>query len=311
MRKTLIVVGSFLALVFLVAAKYDYFLEMGEKTVKSLECSKCHKVIYEEWSQNFHAKAYVNEPFKKASKDYGVQGCVSCHAAQEIAKEKALKVRPVNKEEGINCTTCHLRDNMIYGTYKLVAKHKSEQDESMLKSQFCAGCHTPTYLEWQGSGSEKTCQECHMPRVEGKLVQGFPLSAVVPKRMRGQHLQIYEGLLKGVAIITGESRNGSVKISLTNKGVGHNMPTGKYGDYRISLNTMIKDSDGKEVFSKEEIFSTRKGSGVPPQKTIIFEYPISLEIGKQYMVSSSVMYKMEGRPELVMATWSANIGGGR
>jgi nitrate/TMAO reductase-like tetraheme cytochrome c subunit len=311
MRKTLIVVGSFLALVFLVAAKYDSFLEMGEKTVKSLECSKCHKVIYGEWSQNFHAKAYVNEPFKKASKDYGVQGCVGCHAAQEIAEEKALKIRPVHKEEGINCTTCHLRNNMIYGTYKLVAKHKSEQDESMLKSQFCAGCHTPTYLEWQGSGSEKTCQECHMPRVEGKLVQGFPLSAVVPKRRMGQHLQIYEGLLKGVAIITGESRNGSVKISLTNKGVGHNMPTGKYGDCRISLNTIIKDSDGKEVFSKEEIFSTREGSGVPPQKTIIFEYPISLEIGKQYKVSSSVMYKMEGRPELVMATWSANIGGGR
>jgi len=102
MRKILIIVGSFLALVFLVAAKYDYFLEMGEKTVKSLECSKCHKVIYGEWSQNFHAKAYVNEPFKKASKDYGVQGCVSCHAAQETAKEKALKVRPVNKEVPIN-----------------------------------------------------------------------------------------------------------------------------------------------------------------------------------------------------------------
>ena len=143
------------------------------------------------------------------------------------------------------------------------------------------------------------------------MVQGFPLSTLVPKRGRGQHIQIYEGLLKEVAIITGETGKGSVKISLTNKGAGHNMPTGKYGDYRIFLNTIVRDSDGKEIFSKEEIFSTRKGSGIPPQKTIIFEYPVSLEIGKQYRVSSSVIYRMEGRPELSMATWSANIGGER
>ena len=185
MRKTLIVLGLFMALLVLVAAKYDYMLEMGEKTVKSSECKKCHKVIYREWSQNFHAKAYVNKQFKKASEDYRVQECIGCHAAQEIAEEKALKIRPVHRGEGINCTTCHLRNNMIYGTYKLVAKHKAEQDKSMLKSEFCAGCHRPTYLEWQGSGSKKTCQQCHMPRVEGKLVQGFPLSVVVPKRAMG------------------------------------------------------------------------------------------------------------------------------
>lgn len=310
MKKTLIVSGLFLALLVLVAAKYDYILEMGGKTVKSSECKKCHKGIYGEWSQNYHAKAYINEQFKKASKDYRVQVCVGCHVAQEIAKEEALKIRPVHKEEGINCTTCHLRNNMIYGPYKLVAKHKAEQDESMLKSEFCAGCHSPTYLEWQESGSKKTCQQCHMPRVEGKLVQGFPLSALVPKRLMGQHFQIYEGLIKEAAIITGETRKGSVKLSLTNKGAGHNMPTGKYGNYRIFLNTIVRDSDGKEIFSKEEIFSTLKGSGIPPQKTIILEYPISFEIGKQYKVSSRLICKTEGRPELSMATWSASLEGG-
>ena len=35
-----------------------------------------------------------------------------------------------------------------------------------------------------------------MPRVERKAVQGFLLSAVVPKRMVGQHLMIYDKLLK-------------------------------------------------------------------------------------------------------------------
>jgi len=136
--------GLILFSLFLIAAKYDYLLEMGDKTVKSSECDKCHKIIYEEWSKDAHSKAYTSDAFKKASKNYEMQECVSCHAPQQNADEKNLKARPVHQEEGVNCTTCHLRGNMIYGPYKLEAKHKSEQDESFLKSESCAGCHTPT-----------------------------------------------------------------------------------------------------------------------------------------------------------------------
>ena len=299
--------GLILVSLFLVAAKYDYLLEMGEKTVKSSECNECHKLIYEEWSKDFHSKAFVNEPFKKGTKNDTVQECIACHTAQEIADEKNLKSRPVHQEEGINCTTCHLRNNMIYGTYKLTAKHKSEQDESMLKSEFCAGCHMPTFQEWQASGSKKTCQECHMPRVERKAVQGFLLSAFVPKRMVGEHLMIYDKLLKEAALITGETGKELVKISLTNRFGGHNMPTGKYGDYRIILNTQVKDADGKTIFSKEEVFSTLKRNGVPPQKTIVFEYPVSFESGKRYKVNSSLFYRVEGRPEQLIASWNGEI----
>jgi len=309
MRKTLVFLGLILSSVVLVGAKYDNLLEMGDKTVKSSECNECHKLIYEEWSKNFHAKAFINDPFKKGSKNYGAEECIACHAAQEIGDERNLKNRPVHKEEGINCTTCHLKNNMIYGPYKLTAKHKSEQDESMLKSEFCAGCHMPTFQEWQTSGSKRTCQECHMPRVERKVVQGFLLSMVVPNRMVGQHLQSYEKLLKEAALITGEAGKGLIKISLTNKGADHHMPTGKYGDYRVVLNTQVKDTDGKTIFSKEEIFSTLKKNGVPPQKTILFEYPISFEMGKRYKVNSSLLYQVEGRPDQSMANWNAEFEG--
>ncbi len=310
-NKKWVFLGLILVSVFLVAAKYDYLLEMGEKTVKSSECNECHKLIYEEWSKDFHAKAFVNDPFKKGSKNYGAEECIACHAAQGIADEKNLKTRPVHKEEGINCTTCHLKNNMIYGPYKLTAKHKSEQDESMLKSEFCAGCHMPTFQEWQASGSKKTCQECHMPRVERKVVQGFPISMFVSNRMVGQHMQSYEKLLKEAALITGEAGKGSVKISFTNRGADHNMPTGKYGDYRIVLNTQVKESDGKTIFSKEEIFSTLKKNGVPPQKAVTFEYPIPFETGKRYKVNSSLLYQMEGRPEQLVASWNGEIEGGK
>lgn len=308
MKKTLTIIGLMLGVLVLVAAKYDYLLEMGDKTVKSVECNECHKTLYEEWSKNFHAKAYVNDPFKKASNAYSQQACLACHAAQEIAEEKALTLRPVHKEEGINCTTCHLRNNMIYGPYKLTAKHPAEQDESMLTAEFCAGCHMPTYQEWQASGSQKQCQECHMPRSKGKSVQGFPLSALVPKRMVGQHIQMSEELLQGAASITGEVGAGAITISLTNKAANHKMPTGKYGDYRIVLMTAVSDPGGTMIFSKQEVFSTLKKTGIPFQKTVVYQYPVSLEAGK---VSATLTYQVPGRPERVMATWSAPVGGGR
>lgn len=309
MRKILVVLGLVLVWMFLVAAKHDYLLETGEKTVKSSECNECHKLIYEEWSKNFHSKAYINDPFKKSSRNYGAEECTGCHVAQDIRDEKNLKVRPVHKEEGINCTTCHLKNNMIYGPYKLTAKHKSEQDDLMLKSEFCAGCHMPTFQEWQASGSKKTCQECHMPRVERKAVQGGFIAAVVPKRMIGQHLQIYEALLKEAALITGETGKGLLKLSLTNRGADHNMPTGKYGDYRILLSTLVQDGVGKTVFSKEEVFSTMKKNGVPPQKTLMFEYPVSFETGKRYKVSSTLLYQVEGRSPQSMANWNTEFEG--
>ena len=310
MKKSLIIIGLMLGLLVLVGAKYDYLLEMGDKTVKSSECNQCHKIIHEEWSQNFHAKAYVNDPFKKATNSYSKQECLPCHAAQQIAEEKALQLRPVHVEEGINCTTCHLRNNMIYGPYKLVAKHPAEQDESMIQSAFCAGCHMPTYREWQASNSQKRCQECHMPRVKRKSVQGFPISLLVPERMVGQHIQISEELLQGAASLSGEIKQGALRISLTNKASAHKMPTGKYGDYRVVLTTTVVDAEDKTVFSKQEIFATLKGSGIPFQKTVAFEYPLTIVEGKEYTAEATLTYQVQGRPARTMATWSAPVGGG-
>jgi len=305
MKKILIIVTLVLGMLCLVAAKYDSFLEMGDKTVKSAACNECHKTIYGDWSKDFHAKAYVNDPFKKATNAYGKQECLACHAAQEIAQENSLKLRPVHQDEGINCTTCHLRNNMIYGPYKLKASHKSEKDESLLKSEFCAGCHQPTYKEWQTSSPQKTCQECHMPRTEGKLVPVFPLSLATPKRMLGHHLQMNEGLIKGAASLSGQKGAGSIIITVTNTGTGHAMPTGKYGDYHMVLTTRITDAGGKEVFSKEETFSTQKGTGVPFKKSMKYEYPVPATAGKGYKATATLVYQVSGRPAVMAASWNA------
>jgi hypothetical protein len=71
MRKTLVILGLILVSLFLVAAKYDYLLEMGDKTVKSSECNECHKLIYEEWSKDFHSKAFIKIHLRKERRTMG------------------------------------------------------------------------------------------------------------------------------------------------------------------------------------------------------------------------------------------------
>ena len=89
------------------------------------------------------------------------------------------------------------------------------------------------------------------------------------------------------------------------------MPTGKYGDYRLVLHTEVKDPDGKTVSTKDEIFATLQKNGISPQKTVTFEYPISVATGKRYRVNSNLIYRVEGRPEFQVASWSGEIEGGK
>ena len=97
MKKALILSGVVLAFTVLVGAKYDNLLETGDKTAKSSECNECHKVIYEEWLKDGHARAYTRDAFKTASKNYTEEACLPCHAAQENGEERNLKPRPVNR----------------------------------------------------------------------------------------------------------------------------------------------------------------------------------------------------------------------
>jgi hypothetical protein len=41
---------------------------------------------------------------------------------------------------------------------------------------------------------------------------------------------------------------------------------------------------------------------------MVFEYPLSLKAGK---VSATLTYQVPGRPPVSMATWSADMEGGR
>jgi mRNA-degrading endonuclease RelE of RelBE toxin-antitoxin system len=129
--------------------------------------------------------------------------------------------------------------------------------------------------------------------------------------MVGRHYLDHEQLFKDAARITGEAGKGAVKLSVTNRAGGHNMPTGKYGDYRIVLSTQVKDEDGKIVFTKDEIFSNLQKTGITPQKTLTFEYPISVVTGKRCRVNSNLIYRVEGKPEFQVASWNGEIEGGK
>jgi len=114
-----------------------------------------------------------------------------------------------------------------------------------------------------------------------------------------------EGLIKGAVSLSGQKEAGSIIITVTNTGTGHDMPTGKYGDDRLVLTTKIVDAAGKEVFSKEESFATQKGNGVPFTKAVKYEYPIPAGAGKDYKVRATLVYQVSGRPDVTVTSWNA------
>ncbi len=212
-------------------------------------CADCHAEIFREWEKSRHAKAWVSENFKKESENYGKTKCLKCHAPLEVVEGKKPEVREKHREDGINCASCHYREetNAIHGPLKVWSPpHPSKQDPSFEKASYCASCHEDTYKEWKLADVEKSCQECHMPS-KGKrdLINKFPYYLLHFAKPRHDHsfpaLKAKEEDIKIETFKEGKRRI----IRITNVGVPHNLPTADQGDPKYYIMVEIRYTDGK------------------------------------------------------------------
>ena len=122
--------------------------------------------------------------------------------------------------DGVSCTLCHQiqpgakpdgeftvgEDREIYGPFDQqfglamhrVTKYWPKQGKHMLKSEQCMSCHTSTmpgevtFLEWENSTREETCQECHMPSGNrtriARTSHGGDIASLIPRSPVGKHL---------------------------------------------------------------------------------------------------------------------------
>jgi ssDNA-binding Zn-finger/Zn-ribbon topoisomerase 1 len=172
--------------------------------ISASACEGCHAEIVADWKTSRHKAAWSNNLMQAGYVVETQALCPQCHApyVEQLAEIDANREHyrsrltgvtiPALPEtaaaEGISCVTCHARNGKVLATKDSQSgAHPVQVEPVMGESEFCSNCHQfpfnevrdgvfiesdiliqSTYLEWQQSGEERSCQDCHMP--EGKHV---------------------------------------------------------------------------------------------------------------------------------------------
>jgi hypothetical protein len=163
-----------------------------------------------------------------------------------------------------------------------------EKDTDRLTcSHFCGTCHGVEHDEWESLylASRSDCQpadgcaECHMPAYKDRLTQGHLMSYAHPKRVVRDHsfFTWSEQLVRG-AIVAGrpqitppQGEMWTADFTLTNRGAGHRIPTGKFGYRELRIVVELLDADRRVISDKETSLLGGKDEGLIPGKATPFQ----------------------------------------
>ncbi|MBS1257456.1 MAG: hypothetical protein MAG551_00500 [Candidatus Scalindua arabica] len=283
----------------------------GAEFPGSHECGECHVDIYKEWAGSLHSKSYTSEEFRESTNNYEFKFCIRCHVpetiftslevdsdktAPSLSKSKNAEIAPreYNLADGVDCHGCHLTmDCTLAGPHAGISPHPIEKNVELFKrSELCGKCHVDTfeeYLMYVDKGNDETCQDCHMPAVNRKLIKGEPWQKLhVKKEGKAHTFSIISALESNKDFIELtftelDSNNKQIKgnVEILNSKVNHSIPTGKYGYREVLLLVNLKDNFGRIVKSKQEsMFVEMKTQLKPGEKKIYsFEFDIDSENG--------------------------------
>lgn len=260
-------------------------------------CGECHRDIYNSWRKSLHAVSYNNPIFMTAYREAYLETkgeaktyCLKCHAPTTLGNEDYDVTLSITKE-GVTCDFCHTVESVDLGNDKapfvldigggkrasmkqaISPEHKASYVDWFNKAKMCAGCHEmtnpngvntiSTYSEWKSSryGKEgKDCQECHMPEVEGKIVDpGVKVtnSDKFHNHSLSHNLRQMQGAVD-VAIKTAKPVAGGrylVDVIITNVKAGHNIPTGS-PSRMLTLEVKLEGAGFTELIQIKEFGKT-------------------------------------------------------
>jgi len=230
-----------------------------ESYPKAEECGKCHVDIYHEWKESDHAKAYTNPHFSRSTNNYAFDKCLSCHAPEPFVTETPLVTRELNRNEGITCVSCHLKEGKLSGPIKptgKVAPHPVDVAPAFYSdSGLCGKCHKVEYSQWKSVDDleKQSCQDCHMPGIRRKVTQptggisnlivAMEKEVLVKKHdfsITSSNSQI------SIISITASRKDSNVSVSIKNI-LPHSLPTGDFGFRILNLKISSIDTQGKQT----------------------------------------------------------------
>ena len=202
-------------------------------------CGKCHPLQTREWQQSRHAKAWVNGIFQREYKQQPLDWCIHCHAPLRSQIEQIKAGGGELADEGVTCAVCHQRDGKMLAREKHPdSPHDTVARADFGSAQFCGGCHQfnfPLFGEdgqvsgysafpmqntvaqflagpYAGAtaGSAPRCGQCHAQSPGGHTFPGAHDEAMLDRAL-------------GHTLCRTRSE---IRLVLTNRGAGHNVPTG-------------------------------------------------------------------------------------
>jgi hypothetical protein len=230
--------------------------------VSAEQCGRCHTEIYEEWKASYHGLAMSDRLFLELAPE-NKDECIRCHAPvpiREVDFETPV-ARAERREDAISCLTCHQSGGNVTGPFPgLQGACRPIHDEDQRNVvKMCFGCHNQhdTGTEWLDGPygprareprvrEEKSCLDCHMPRVDRPLVKGGPVRAGRRHTWPGGHdlSHVRKAATLEVEVEALPSGGRRFRTWVTNVGAGHSIPT----DARhrsFDLYVKVWDADGK------------------------------------------------------------------
>lgn len=234
-------------------------------SMRAAACANCHREIAEQWRGSQHANAWTDALFQRAYRREPEAACRHCHAP---LAGSAVEPQGRAAADGIDCATCHVRGDDIYGVPKPDATgalpHPVMKTRDLRQAGYCAGCHQFGFLgfpeqkgrglfetehlqqatlqEWQASAAAAKglqCQACHMPKfadARGKLLANHAFAATTPQALRAA-ITVEVGLHR-------QPQNLGWAVQVGSKMVGHQLPT---GDVFRRLQWCLRSPTGKFV----------------------------------------------------------------
>lgn len=228
-------------------------------------CQDCHQKIVNEWKSSRHALSSKVNPFYAAMLNWANEDtdnkaekmCVTCH--EPVRQLEMIGIlADVLAVEGVTCDVCHATQrtvqgngsklevapgNVKFGPFEdaLSIDHKSELSQDLSSVDFCLTCHAnletshglsfcSTEQEYRKSSFAQkgvTCQDCHMPTIEGVAAELGKIRQVHSHFFYGAYTPDF---LRDCASIKLEAElveNAySLDVLITNETVGHELPTG-------------------------------------------------------------------------------------
>ncbi len=151
----------------------------GHGSVARLECGACHREIHDEWAGSSHATAFTNAAYQAAlATRQRPELCMPCHAPESVLARlgRMPDLRDTDREHGITCASCHVRDNTVSGPHGAETDaHPTSKDAAFGERgsiALCSGCHDrriadvlPVARDFERAGfaaEGMSCIGCHM-----------------------------------------------------------------------------------------------------------------------------------------------------